>query len=108
MGLVVCITCVFAVGLFAIQASMLTWGFENEAERRVKKHKEEKKEKAKALLMGMEEGNQESSSSDDEVESDWEEYEANIAGSDPELDDDDDEGAAKDGEPAQRNFSRMK
>jgi len=79
--IVVCITCVFAVGLFAIQASMLTWGFENEADRRIKKNKKEKDDKVKAIMAG-EDGSISSSSSEDDPDSDWEDYEENIAGSD--------------------------
>lgn len=80
--LVVCITCIFAVGLFAIQASMLTWGFEVEADRRVKKDHSNRKKQVNAILGGsdpdkMDEG---SSSSEDEVDSDWEDYEENIVG----------------------------
>lgn len=79
--IVVVVTCVFAVGLFAINASMLTWGFENEADRRVKKNHRIQKKRVRAIL-GGEDPNQVdcSSSSGDEVDSDWEEYEENIAG----------------------------
>lgn len=85
--LVVCITCIFAVGLFAIQASMLTWGFENEAERRVKDAAERKRKLVKAILDGNDvEENCSSSSSEDDVDSDWEDYEENIAGDSDEAD----------------------
>lgn len=97
--IVVCITCIFAVGLFAIQASMLTWGFENEAERRIKKNFRIQKDKVKSILDGMDPNIDEGSSSsedENEVDSDWEEYEENIAGDSEEsesIDSEDEEAA---------------
>jgi len=73
-------TAFFSVAIFAIPASMLTWGFEAEAERLAKK--------AHARA-GMEKNVSEDVSSDssEDTEDEWSDYEKVIAG-----DDDDDDG----------------
>mmetsp|Transcript_139511 Transcript_139511/g.255883 ORF Transcript_139511/g.255883 Transcript_139511/m.255883 type:complete len:621 (-) Transcript_139511:72-1934(-) len=104
--IIVCITCIFAVGLFAIQASMLTWGFENEAGRRVKKNHRIRQQRVKAILDGRDpNAEHESSSSEDEneVDSDWEEYEEFVAGVEIEEESDSDQERIVDTHPV--NFS---
>jgi len=74
-GLVAC----FSVGLFAIPASMLTWGFEAEAERLADKNRQRVKE----LKMATKNGKvvSDSSPSGDEANDDsWDEYEDIISG----------------------------
>merc|ERR1719510_2696673 len=61
---VVIFTAIFAVAQFAIPASMLTWGFEQEAQRRIVKRAKENKKRAAKLLSG--EMDRLSSSSSDE------------------------------------------
>jgi len=91
---VVIITAIFAVGQFAIPASMLTWGFEQEAERRIVRRAEENKKQAAKLLAG-EMDRLSSSSSDHEAERwrEWDEYEEQIVGgSDSEADGEEEAG----------------
>mmetsp|Transcript_80554 Transcript_80554/g.159534 ORF Transcript_80554/g.159534 Transcript_80554/m.159534 type:complete len:536 (+) Transcript_80554:110-1717(+) len=85
--IVVIMTAIFAVGQFAIPASMLTWGFEQEAQRRIVKRAEENKKQAAKLLSG-EMDRLSSSSSDEGVERwrEWDEYEDVVVGSDSEAD----------------------
>jgi len=73
--LIVCVTSIFAVAQFAIPASMLTWGFEAEAQRRIVKHHEELK-KQKAREKAGQATPLSSSSSEGGNDSEWEEYEA--------------------------------
>jgi len=81
--MMVCCCSVFAVGLFAIQASMLTWGFEQEAERRLKKHGEKKKRQLQRQQLQLEDLPEDSTSSGEEdLEQQWEEYEHMVASSD--------------------------
>jgi len=81
--MMVCCCSVFAVGLFAIQASMLTWGFEQEAERRLKKHGERKKRQQQRQQLQLEDLPEDSTSSGEEdLEQQWEEYEHMVASSD--------------------------
>jgi len=85
--IVVIMTAIFAVGQFAIPASMLTWGFEQEAQRRIVKRAAENKKQAAKLLSG--EMDRVSSSSSDEERGrwrDWDEYEDIVVGSDSEVD----------------------
>jgi len=108
--IVVCITSVFAVGLFAIFASMLTWGFEQEAEARIKRKHEEEKKRVEAILNGVdvdfvEELSSSSSDEDRAVGSDWEDYRANVVGSD--SDDDEHELTAQEIDRAQNAFLRL-
>jgi len=88
---VVIMTAIFAVAQFAIPASMLTWGFEQEAQRRIVKNAEENKKRASKILSG-EMDRVSSSSSDEEGQErwrEWEEYEAVVVGSDSETDGED-------------------
>jgi len=71
---VICsITSIFAVAQFAIPASMLTWGFEQEAARRIKK--------AAQRRAGTKEDDSSGDSTLDFAE-DWREYEDEVLGSD--------------------------
>jgi len=84
---VVIVTAIFAVAQFAIPASMLTWGFEQEAQRRIVKRAEENKKQAAKLLSG--ETDRVSSSSSDEGRErwrEWDEYEDVVVGSDSDSD----------------------
>jgi len=67
---VVIMTAIFAVAQFAIPASMLTWGFEQEAQRRIVKNAEENKKRASKILSG-EMDRVSSSSSDEEGQERW-------------------------------------
>lgn len=88
---VVTVTAFFSVAQFAIPASMLTWGFEMEAQRRVKRQKEERKVQVQRLKQGLPACPiSSSSSSENSTDSEWEEYEAEIAGDES---DEDNEGA---------------
>jgi len=90
---VVIITAIFAVAQFAIPASMLTWGFEQEAQRRIVKRAEENKKQAAKLLSG--EMDRVSSSSSDEGKErwrEWDEYEDIVVGSDSEADGEEEAG----------------
>lgn len=79
-----CITSVFAVAQFAIPASMLTWGFEQEAERRMKKAAEKREILAKKALRGETIDEDAYVSSDDELREAWQEYEEVVVGSEDE------------------------
>jgi len=90
---VVVMTAIFAVAQFAIPASMLTWGFEQEAQRRIVKRAEENKKQAAKLLSG-EMDRVSSSSSDEQKERwrEWDEYEDVVVGSDSDADGEEEAG----------------
>jgi voltage-gated potassium channel len=95
--LICVITAVFAVAQFAIPASMLTWGFEAEAQRRIKKkHDDRMKQLQKIKDNKWQENDDVSSESsdgnDDDFADEWKEYEALIAG---DSDEEPDEESAK-------------
>jgi len=77
--LIVVVTAIFSVAQFAIPASMLTWGFEAEAERRMRKQFEQRKKQAARLSAGQDDAS--SSSSEEGSNSEWEEYEEVVVGS---------------------------
>uniref|UniRef100_A0A7S1N5H5 EF-hand domain-containing protein n=1 Tax=Eutreptiella gymnastica TaxID=73025 RepID=A0A7S1N5H5_9EUGL len=78
---VCCVTAAFSVALFAIPASMLTWGFEAEAERLMVKQHLRKVERAKRVAKGLPADPISSSSSSDEAANkDWEDYEQVVVG----------------------------
>lgn len=85
----VLLTGAFSIGMFAIPASMLTWGFEAEAARIAKRSRQQSKKKLKVS------NNSDWSSSDDNYSTD-EEYQKIIAGeeSDGTSDDEDEETRA--------------
>jgi len=77
-------TGVFSIGMFAIPASMLTWGFEAEAARIAKRSRQQSKKKMTVS------NNSDWSSSDDDYSTD-EEYQKIIAGEESDGTGDDDE-----------------
>jgi hypothetical protein len=84
---VVLLTGAFSIGMFAIPASMLTWGFEAEAARIAKRSRQQSKKKLTAS------NNSDWSSSDDGYSTD-EEYQKIIAGEESDGTDDDEETRA--------------
>lgn len=85
-SVVISITAIFAIAQFAIPASMLTWGFEQEAERNIKKNHDHEKKIASKLLKGKQIPESSSSSDASDRESEWEGYLEQVAGSDSESD----------------------
>jgi hypothetical protein len=83
----VLLTGAFSIGMFAIPASMLTWGFEAEAARIAKRSRQQSKKKLTAS------NNSDWSSSDDDYSTD-EEYQKIIAGEESDGTDDDEETRA--------------
>jgi hypothetical protein len=83
----VLLTGAFSIGMFAIPASMLTWGFEAEAARIAKRSRQQSKKKLAAS------NNSDWSSSDDDYSTD-EEYQKIIAGEESYGSDDDEETRA--------------
>ena len=86
---IVVATAVLATAQFAIPASMLTWGFEQEAERRLQRNHELQRKQRDQLLKGDPTWNDaaevsSSSTSESEVGHEWAEYEAVVVGSDSE------------------------
>jgi hypothetical protein len=94
--LICAITAVFAVAQFAIPASMLTWGFEQEAERRIKKRHEQRAKKLAMIKSGHMQDQELSSESSDGNEDDfteeWKEYEDVVVGSESDTDEDKEKG----------------
>lgn len=93
--LVCCLTAFLSVPVFVIPSSMLTWGFEAEAERLVVQKHEEYKAEVKRIARGEVEpiSSDSSSENEDGVRGDqaWAMYEQTIAGSDDEEDDEDED-----------------
>jgi len=91
--IVIAITALFAIAQFAIPASMLTWGFENEAERNICKHAERERKVAAAVRRGQ--GCPESSSSSGESDraEEWTGYLEQLAGSGDESSESSKEGS---------------
>eukprot|EP00944_MAST-04C_sp_MAST-4C-sp1_P015927 g15927.t1 len=88
---IVMLTAVFSVPIFVIPSSMLTWGFEAEAERLMRKKRETRKKIKLAELRGTRVVSSSSSEEENVFESDneeaaWDEYERVVLG------DDDDDG----------------
>jgi hypothetical protein len=83
----VLLTGVFSIGMFAIPASMLTWGFEAEAARIAKRSRQQSKNKLRVS------NNSDWSSSDDDYSTD-EEYQKIIAGEESDGTGDDEETRA--------------
>mmetsp|Transcript_5498 Transcript_5498/g.16393 ORF Transcript_5498/g.16393 Transcript_5498/m.16393 type:complete len:477 (+) Transcript_5498:52-1482(+) len=92
--LVVLMTACFSVAMFAIPASMLTWGFEAEAERLARKARETRKRQKRRNCSSSSRAERISSESDDDFGTwglfdrrnsrEWREYEDVILGSDEE------------------------
>uniref|UniRef100_A0A6T2BTT3 Ion transport domain-containing protein n=1 Tax=Eutreptiella gymnastica TaxID=73025 RepID=A0A6T2BTT3_9EUGL len=86
-------TAIFSVALFAIPASMLTWGFEAEAERLMKKQHQRKRNAQARVAQGLPPVADSSSSSDGmSTDSEWEDYEGVVV--------DDDEDDEPEGKPS--------
>ena len=86
---IVVATAVLATAQFAIPASMLTWGFEQEAERRLQRNHELQMKQRDRILQGDTAWNDavevsSSSTSESDVGHEWAEYEAVVVGSDSE------------------------
>jgi len=60
----VAVTAVFSVGVFAIPASMLAWGFEAEAERMLRERRARRKLRRRLRRLHLKEAQVQSSSSD--------------------------------------------
>ena len=93
---IVMLTAVFSVPIFVIPSSMLTWGFEAEAERLMRRKRERRRKDKEAKRRGLEHPDSSSSSEseegamtedeDDNVEAEYDEYENVVLGG---IDDDD-------------------
>ena len=86
---IVVATAVLATAQFAIPASMLTWGFEQEAERRLQRNHELQAKQRDRILLGDAAWNDaveisSASTSESDVGHEWAEYEAVVVGSDSE------------------------
>jgi len=78
-------TALLSVAQFAIPSSMLTWGFEAEAERLLGKKRERRKKEKEAAAKGqVYVSTSESSGEDGSGQSSWDEYEAVILGDEEE------------------------
>jgi len=95
---IVVVTAVLATAQFAIPASMLTWGFEQEAERRLHKNHQAQIKQKERILKGDTEWEavdiSSSSTSESDVGHEWAEYEAVVVGSDSDTEEDKVESAA--------------
>lgn len=95
---IVVVTAVLATAQFAIPASMLTWGFEKEAERRLHKNHQVQIKQKERILKGDTQWDVEdissSSTSESDVGHEWAEYEAVVVGSDSDTEEDNIECAA--------------
>eukprot|EP00438_Fugacium_kawagutii_P030516 Skav213644 [mRNA] locus=scaffold2012:211985:213595:+ [translate_table: standard] len=95
---IVVVTAVLATAQFAIPASMLTWGFEQEAERRLHKNHEAQIKQKERILKGDSQWDvadiSSSSTSESDMGHEWAEYEAVVVGSDSDTDEDRVESAA--------------
>jgi len=78
---VICITALFAIAQFAIPASMLTWGFEQEAEHNIVKETERVKKAAERQAQGQNIPESSSSSDEDDRLSEWDGYLEQVLGS---------------------------
>ena len=89
---IVVVTAVLATAQFAIPASMLTWGFEQEAERRLHKNHEAQIKQKERILRGDTEWDVDdissSSTSESDVGHEWAEYEAVVVGNDSDSEED--------------------
>jgi len=83
---IVVVTAILATAQFAIPASMLTWGFEQEAERRINKNHEARQKQRDRILRGDSAWAaaeiSSSSTSESDLGHEWDEYEAVVVGSD--------------------------
>ncbi len=84
---IVMLTAVFSVPIFVIPSSMLTWGFEAEAERLMRKKRARRRKEKEAARTGVPVASSSSSSGGETSDSDdsdavWDEYEDVVLGSD--------------------------
>ena len=94
---IVMLTAVFSVPIFVIPSSMLTWGFEAEAERLMRRKRERRRKDKEAKRKGLEHPESSSSSDDEEgamtededdnIEAEYDEYENVVLGGIEENDD---------------------
>jgi voltage-gated potassium channel len=89
---VVALTACFSIAFFAIPASMLTWGFEAEAERLFKKAVQRRRKKMRAAAENR--AMSDSSDEEDAGEEEWHEYEGVVMGDDDSENEDEDPAAA--------------
>merc|ERR1719476_273214 len=80
--IIVAVTALFAIAQFAIPASMLTWGFEQEAEHDIVVNDEREKKVIEHFLEGDDVGKEivsSSSSDESDREGEWEGYRSQVA-----------------------------
>lgn len=87
----ICVTALFAIAQFAIPASMLTWGFEQEAEHNIVKTADREKKMAARVRKGMHIPESSSSSGESERLEEWEGYLEQVVGSGSESEKEDDQ-----------------
>jgi len=76
--IIICLTAIFAIAQFAIPASMLTWGFEQEAEHAIVKKNDKEKKVAEKLSKGLELPLSSSSSDEADRADEWNGYLENL------------------------------
>lgn len=84
--IVVALISLFAIAQFAIPASMLTWGFEQEAERNIVKHRAREKKIAHKIRKGKKLDESSSSSGESDRQEEWDGYLEQVCGSDSDSD----------------------
>jgi len=84
--IVVALISLFAIAQFAIPASMLTWGFEQEAERNIVKFRAREKKIAEKVRAGKQLDESSSSSGESDRQEEWEGYLEQVCGSDSDSD----------------------
>lgn len=84
--IVVALISLFAIAQFAIPASMLTWGFEQEAERNIVKHRAREKKIAHNIRKGKKLDESSSSSGESDRQEEWDGYLEQVCGSDSDSD----------------------
>lgn len=99
---IVTVTACFSVAQFAIPASMLTWGFEAEAQRIIKRQREDRKQQVQRLKQGLSARPISSSSSSEEsTDSEWSEYEHGIAGDETDSEEEDEDNNSSSKQPVE-------
>jgi len=101
--IIVSVTALFAIAQFAIPASMLTWGFENEAELNINRKFKKEKEQAQRVAEGKNAPLSSSSSDESDRKSEWEGYLEQLLGSDFEGSSSSDADADKEKEKEKTN-----
>jgi len=80
--IVIGVGCLFAIAQFAIPASMLTWGFENEAELAINKRHDKEIAVADKILHGGHRTDSSSSSDESDRKDEWDDYLGQLLGDD--------------------------